>query len=133
MFNKIFINLPIVSLTRSVEFFSGLGFTFNEQFTDEQGTCMIVNEHINVMLCEHEKFKGFIKKEIAAPSTTEVILSLSATSKEEVRDIAEKAFSLGAKQVNDYEDIGFMVSWAFEDLDGHYWDVFWMDPSHVHG
>lgn len=131
MFSSIFVNLPITNLKNSVEFFGGLGFTFNAQFTDEQTTCMIVNDNIFVMLSEKEKYANFTPKPIAGPDTTEMILSFSCKSADEVREIAEKAFALGAKRVNDPEDIGFMFSWAFEDLDGHLWDLFWMNPDHV--
>lgn len=131
MINAIFVNLPIENLKRSVEFFSGLGFKFNEQFTDEQSTCMLVGENIYVMLVEHAKFKGFVKKPIASKEVIEAILSLSCDSTEEVKALAEKAFELGGKQVNEAEDHGFMFSWGFEDLDGHLWDLFWMNPEHV--
>ena len=131
MFNSVFINLPVAKLTRSVDFFSALGFEFNPQFTDETSTCMLVNDKVFVMLVEHEKFAGFIKKKIAPSDTTEVILSWSCESPEQVREVAEKAFTLGATQVNDPEDHGFMYSWGFEDLDGHLWDLFWMNPEHV--
>ena len=131
MINGIFVNLPIENLKRSVEFFSALGFKFNEQFTDEQSTCMLVGENIYVMLVEHSKFKGFVKKPIASKDVIEAILSLSCDSPEEVKTLAEKAFALGGKQVNELEDHGFMLSWGFEDLDGHLWDLFWMNPDHV--
>ena len=131
MINAIFVNLPVENLKRSVEFFSGLGFKFNEQFTDEQSTCMLVGENIYVMLVEHAKFKGFVKKPIASKEVIEAILSLACDSPEEVKALAEKAFELGGKQVNEAEDHGFMFSWGFEDLDGHLWDLFWMNPEHV--
>lgn len=131
MINAIFVNLPIENLKRSVEFFSGLGFKFNEQFTDEQSTCMLVGENIYVMLVEHAKFKGFVKKPIASKEVIEAILSLSCETPETVKALAEKAFALGGKQVNELEDHGFMISWGFEDLDGHLWDLFWMNPEHV--
>ena len=131
MINAIFVNLPIENLKRSVEFFSGLGFKFNEQFTDEKSTCMLVGENIYVMLVEHSKFKGFVKKPIASKDVIEAILSLSCESPEAVKELAEKAFALGGKQVNEMEDHGFMFSWGFEDLDGHLWDLFWMNPEHV--
>lgn len=131
MINNLFVNLPIQNLTRTVEFFGGLGFKFNQQFTDETSTCMIVSDNIFVMLLEHEKFASFIKKSIAKPDTTEAVLSLSCESAEEVRAIAEKAFELGGKQVNEPEDMGFMFSWGFEDPDGHLWDLFYMNPEHL--
>jgi predicted lactoylglutathione lyase len=133
MFKQIFVNLPIENLKRSVDFFTELGFTFNPQFTDEQGTCMIVSEHIYIMLLEKDKFQSFTTKQIADKNTVEALFSFSCDSKEEVVRIAEKAFSLGGKRINDPEDHGFMVSWAFEDLDGHSWDLFWMNPEHVQG
>ncbi|MFM6967457.1 MAG: VOC family protein, partial [Microbacteriaceae bacterium] len=126
-----FVNLPVANLKRSVDFFTALGFTFNEQFTDETSTCMIIGENMYSMLLEHAKFESFIDKKIAPRDTAEAILSLSCGSKEEVREIVEKAFAAGGRRVNDAEDIGFMYSWAFEDLDGHLWDLFWMNPDHV--
>ncbi len=131
MITAMFVNLPVANLKNSVEFFTALGFTFNEQFTDETSTCMIIGENMYSMLLEHAKFESFIDKKIASRDTAEAILSLSCGSKEEVREIAEKAFAAGGRKVNDAEDIGFMYSWAFEDLDGHLWDLFWMNPDHV--
>ena len=131
MFNSIFVNLPIENLEKSVAFFSELGFTFNEQFTDHESTCMIVSDSIYVMLLEKQKFATFTSRKIADQDTTEVTLSFACASADEVRTISERAFALGAKQVNELEDIGFMVSWGFEDLDGHMWDLFWMNPEHV--
>ena len=131
MLNAIFVNLPIENLKNSVAFFTELGFTFNEQFTDEESTCMIVSENINVMLLEKRKFSSFTSRKIADKVTTEVTLSFSCSSADEVSSLSEKAFALGAKRVNDPEDHGFMFSWGFEDLDGHMWDLFWMNPEHV--
>ena len=131
MINGIFLNLPIKDLKRSVDFFTTLGFTFNQQFTDSESTCMIIGENMYAMLCEVPKFQKFLAKPIADPETTEVLISLSCESKDVVNSLAEKAFSNGAKKVNEPEDHGFMFSWGFEDLDGHVWDLFWMDPNHV--
>lgn len=131
MVSSLFVNLPIANLKNSVEFFTGLGFTFNPQFTDEQSTCMIVNDNIFIMLLEQAKFESFIEKKIAPKDTAEAIFGLSCDSAEDVRTLCEKAFSLGARKVNEPEDIGFMFSWGFEDLDGHLWDVFWMNPEHI--
>ena len=133
MLNSIFVNLPVVSLKKSVEFFTELGFTFNAQFTDETSTCMIVNDKVYVMLVEHAKFSAFIDKPIAPSSTTEAIFSFGCDSKDDVIAMASKAHSLGARKVNEAEDMGFMFSWGFEDLDGHLWDLFWMNPEHFQG
>jgi predicted lactoylglutathione lyase len=131
MINSIFVNLPIENLSRSVEFFSKLGFTFNEKFADEDSTCMILGENLNVMLLEKSKFAGFINKKIADTETTEAIIALSCDSSDEVRKLSEAAFAHGARKLNDPEDRGFMFSWGFEDLDGHLWDLFWMDPKQL--
>jgi uncharacterized protein len=131
MLNAIFVNLPVVSLKKSVDFFTALGFTFNAQFTDETSTCMIVNDKVYVMLVEHAKFSAFIDKPIAASTSTEAIFSFGCESKDDVIAMATKAHALGARKVNEPEDHGFMYSWGFEDLDGHLWDLFWMNPEHV--
>lgn len=131
MLTSVFINMPVEKLTRSVEFFTGLGFNFNAQFTDAESTCMIVNDTVYVMLVEKQKFEKFISKPIAPSTTTEAIFSFACESADEVRELSEKAFTLGARKVNGPEDHGFMFSWGFEDLDGHLWDLFWMNPDHV--
>ena len=131
MLTSIFVNLPVANLKKSVEFFTKLGFTFNAQFTDETSTCMIVNETVYVMLLEHEKFAGFIDKPIAPSTSTEAIFAFACENADEVRELSEKAFAAGARRVNDPQDLGFMFSWGFEDLDGHLWDLFYMNPEHV--
>ena len=131
MFNAIFVNLPVENLKRSVAFFTELGFTFNAQFTDDTSTCMIVGDNLYVMLIEHAKFSGFVDKKIAPKDSVEAILAFSCESADHVRTLSEKAISLGARKMNDPEDHGFMFSWGFEDLDGHLWDLFWMNPEHV--
>ena len=133
MITSIFINMPIADLKRSVDFFTELGFTFNPQFTSEDTTCMLVGPNIFAMLLERDRFTGFIDKPVADSSSSEVILSLGCESPDEVRKLAETAFALGARKVNEIDDKGFMISWGFEDLDGHLWDLFWMDPKHVEG
>ena len=125
--------MPIANLKRSVDFFTGLGFTFNPQFTSEDTTCMLVGPNIFAMLLERDRFTGFIDKPVADTSSSEVILSLGCESPDEVRKLAEAAFALGARKVNEIDDKGFMISWGFEDLDGHLWDLFWMDPKHLEG
>ena len=131
MLTSIFVNLPVADLEKSVEFFTKLGFTFNAQFTDETSTCMIVNETVYVMLIEHAKFSGFIDKPIAPSTSTEAIFAFACENADEVRELSEKAFAAGARRVNDPQDLGFMFSWGFEDLDGHLWDLFYMNPEHV--
>lgn len=129
MFNSVFITLPVKSVKASIEFFTALGFTFNTDFSDEETTCMIVNETIYVMLGEHKKYLGLIDKPIADPGSSEVILTLSCSSVEDVRNITSTALSLGARAVNEPEDLGFMFSWGFEDLDGHLWNLMHMNSD----
>lgn len=132
MARKIFVNLPIESLNRSVEFFSQLGFTFNKQFTDENATCMVISEDIYAMLLVKPFFKTFIANEVAdANAVTGVILALSVDSRAEVDSLADKALKAGAKAPKPPQDYGFMYQRSFKDLDGHHWEVFYMDPAHV--
>jgi uncharacterized protein len=129
---KIFVNLPVKDLNRSVEFFTKVGFEFNPQFTDEKATCMIVSDHIFVMLLVEEFFQSFINKELSdTAKSAEVIMALSAESKEKVDEIVNKALAAGAKPSNDPIDHGFMYTWSFEDIDGHLWEFIYMDESAV--
>ena len=127
-----FVNLPIENLKRSVDFYTALGFEFNPQFTSEDSTCMLVNEQCFVMLLEKQRFAEFVDKEIAdTKKTVSALLALSFESADAVREFCEKAFALGARKTRDAHDLGFMFSWAFEDLDGHIIEPFWMDQSAV--
>ena len=135
MATKIFVNLPVRDLSRSVEFFTRLGFSFNPQFTDENATCMIVGEDIFVMLLVENFFKTFTHKEISdATRSTEVIVSLSTDSREAVDAMVHKAVAAGATTPRDPKDYGFMYQHGFQDLDGHLWEVFFMEPGEIpHG
>lgn len=131
---KIFVNLPVTNLDRSVEFFRKLGFTFDQRFTNEQATCMIVSEEAFVMLLVNPFFQGFTKRRIADTATfTECISALSADSRAEVDAIADTAIANGGSHAMDAQDHGFMYSRAFYDLDGHHWEVVWMDPAAMQG
>ena len=121
--------MPVLDVAKSKEFFLDLGFSVNEQFSGEDNVCIVVNPQISLMLMKHEKFAGFIDKEVADKSSSEIILSFECESSEEVRAITERAFSLGARKINEAEDTDFMFSWAFEDLDGHLWDLFWIKSA----
>jgi predicted lactoylglutathione lyase len=129
MISGIYINMSVTDLERSRNFFTGLGLTFNPQFTNDHGACLLVSPNISVMLVNESKFQELAKKPIAHRSSAEMILSLECDSPDEIRKIAETAFGLGARRVNDFEENDFMVSWAFEDPDGHLWDLFWMDTD----
>lgn len=130
MATQIFVNLPVKDLSKSVAFFTHLGFTFNQQFTDENATCMIVSDTIFVMLLVEPFFKTFIKKEVAdAHATTEVLVCLSAQSREAVDTMVSKALEAGGTAPNDKQDHGWMYGHGFADLDGHQWEFSYMDMS----
>jgi predicted lactoylglutathione lyase len=130
MATQIFVNLPVKDLDKSIEFFTKLGYTFNQQFTSESGTCMIVSEQIFVMLLVDKFFKTFIPGEIAdAKKTTESIICLSAESKEAVDEMIKKAVDAGGNTYKEPQDHGFMYGHGYQDLDGHLWEVAWMDPN----
>ncbi|GAB3898157.1 VOC family protein [Larkinella knui] len=132
MATKIFVNLPVKDLNKSVDFFTKLGYSFNPQFTNENATCMIISEDIFVMLLVEPFFKSFTKKEIAdATQTTESIICLSAESREEVDSLVSKALAAGGKVPNEKQDQGFMYGHGFEDLDGHLWEVAYMDLNAI--
>ncbi len=130
MARKIFVNLPIKEMERAKAFFTALGFSFNPQFTNDQGACMVVTEDIYVMLLVEPFFQGFTKKRIAdAKSTTEVLVCLSCESRAEVDDLVKKALAAGGTAPNPPQDHGFMYGHGFEDPDGHLWELTWMDPN----
>lgn len=129
---NIFVNLPIKDLKASTTFFGKLGYTFNAQFTNESATCMVVSEHIYVMLLVEEFFKTFTTKPLVdAKTSTEAITCLSMPSRDAVSRIVEAALAAGARRYAEPKDYGFMYQWGFEDLDGHIWEYCWMDPAHV--
>jgi len=132
MTTKIFVNLPVKDLKRSMSFFKKLGFEFNPQFTDDTAACMVIADDIYSMLLTHAKFKMFTKKEIADTTrVTEALTALSCESKGMVDDLVETALKAGAVESGKLQDYGFMYGRSFDDLDGHTWEIFWMDPSHI--
>lgn len=130
MATKIFVNLPIKDLTRTVDFFTKLGFSFNPQFTDENATCMIIGEDIFVMLLVEKFFKTFTKKEICDPTKdAEVIIALSAESREKVDQMINRVIKAGGTESREPQDHGWMYGRSFQDIDGHLWEVIYMDVS----
>ena len=133
MATKIFVNLPVKDLSKSIAFFTHLGFSFNPQFTDEKATCMIINDDAYVMLLVESFFKTFTKKEITdAQKSAEAILALSADSREKVDEMANKALEAGGAASLAPQDHGFMYQRSFQDPDGHLWEVLWMNPDAIH-
>jgi len=127
---KIFVNLPAKVLNKTIEFFTKLGFKFNPQFTDENATCMIVGEDIFVMLLVEKFFKTFTKKEICDTSkNTEVIVALSVEGREKVDQMINKAIEAGGTESREPQDHGWMYGRSFEDINGHIWEIIYMDES----
>lgn len=132
MNTKIFINLPVKDLQKTIAFFTKLGFSFNAQFTNEKATCMIINEEAYAMLLVEAFFKTFTPKTLAdARQSTEVLLAFSTDSREKVDELMNTALEAGGSEVRAAQDLGFMYSRSFNDLDGHIWEIFWMDPNAV--
>ncbi len=130
MATKIFVNLPVKDLKKSVAFFTKLGYTFNPQFTDDTATCMIVSDDIFVMLLTHEKFRSFTPKPVSdATKATEVLVCLSAESRAKVDDMVRAAVAAGGTTHSKPQDHGFMYGHGFTDLDGHIWELVYLQPD----
>jgi uncharacterized protein len=129
---KIFVNLPVKDLKKSMSFFETLGYGFNEQFTDETAACMVITEDIYAMLLTEAKFKDFTRKPVAdATKVTEVLTALSVESRARVDALVDTALKAGATEAREAMDYGFMYGRSFNDLDGHIWEIIYMDPSHI--
>lgn len=129
---EIFVNLPVKDLAKSMNFFGKLGFTFNAQFTNETAACMVISETIYSMLLTHAKFREFTPNAICDTARhTEVLIALSCENRAEVDAQVGKALAAGASEARPPMDHGFMYERAFRDLDGHIWELFWMDPATV--
>jgi predicted lactoylglutathione lyase len=134
MAKNIFVNLPVKDLNRSVEFFTKLGFTFNPAFTDEKATSMIIGDNIYAMLLVESYFKTFMKKEVAdTTKSSEVIICIDAENNQGVDELVNKAIAAGATEPMGAKDYGFMYQRGFQDLDGHLWEVMYMDMSKFPG
>jgi len=132
MATKIFVNLPVKDLKRSMEFFTKLGYKFNPQFTDETAACMVISEDIYVMLLTHPKFKEFTPKAICdSTKSTEVLVCLSYESRDKVNDMVRKAVAAGGTTYTESKDYGFMYQHGFQDLDNHMWELIYMEPNGI--
>ncbi len=128
MATKIFINLPVADLKKSMDFYTQIGFTNNPQFTDATAACMVLSEEIFVMLLTHAKFSEFTKKKIADSKTTAAVINcLSLESAQAVNEFLTKVLDAGGTEPIEAKDYGFMQQRSFEDLDGHLWEVLYMD------
>ncbi len=132
MSRKLFVNIQVRDLKKSMEFFSTLGFTFNPQFTDDKAACMVMSDEAYFMLLTDKFFRTFTKRQPADTTrSTEAMFALSCNSKAEVDEMVRKAIDAGGMHAMDPTDHGFMYGWSFYDLDGHHWEVLWMDPNAV--
>ncbi|MGZ8376023.1 MAG: VOC family protein [Gemmatirosa sp.] len=130
--HKLFVNIPVADLQRSITFFEALGFNFSPQFTDATATCMPVGEDAYFMLLTRDRFTGFSGRPINDPAReTGGMYALSVESREAVDAMVQKAIAAGGSHAVDPQDHGFMYGSSFYDLDGHHWEVFWMDPSAI--
>lgn len=132
--NMIFPNLPVADVAASRAFFTALGFSINEQFSDENTASVVISDSIVLMLMTKARFGDFTKKQIAdGHSTTEVFLALGVESRDEVDRLADAALAAGATVGGDTQDHGFMYGRGIDDLDGHRFEFVWMDPSAIAG
>lgn len=132
MATKVFINFPVKDVQASRNFFTQLGFTINEQFSDEKAVSVVISDTIFAMLLQEEYFKTFTKKPLSdAKKNTEVLIALDAASIDEVKSIVKKAVAAGGKVYNEPQDYGWMYNHSFEDLDGHQWEIAYMDMSQM--
>lgn len=128
--DKIFVNLPVTNLSASRRFYEGLGFSINEDFSDETAASVVISESIFVMLLTHEKYQDFTDLPIGdAKSQSQHLLALACESRTEVDDMAAKALAHGGSEHRPAQDYGFMYARAISDPDGHTWEPFWMDPA----
>ena len=124
MNRQVFLTLPVADLAKSVAFFKALGFTHNPQFSDDTAACIVLSETVSAMLGTHAKFKAFTPKAICdTRQAVEVLISLSCDSREEVDSLVAKALAAGGTTYDQPEDLGFMYSHSFVDLDGHGWGL----------
>ena len=130
MVNQIFLTLPVADLQKSIAFFKALGFALNQQFSDDTAACVVINDHLSVMLGTHEKFRTFTPKAVCDTSqAVEVLISLGCDTRERVDELVAKALAAGGTTYDEPEDLGFMYSHSFVDLDGHGWGVLYMSTQ----
>jgi hypothetical protein len=130
MASKIFVHLPVKAIDRSMTFFRSLGFTFNDQFTDDKAACMIISENIYAMLITEPFFRTFTRKPVCdATRNTEVLIAIDAESREAVDEMVQQAVKAGGTTYMKPQDHGWMYGHSFADLDGHQWEVLYMDES----
>ncbi|MCX5130554.1 VOC family protein [Streptomyces sp. NPDC060011] len=130
----IFVNLPVSDVDTSKKFFTELGYTINPQFSTDDCACVVISDTIIAMMLSKQRYADFTKKQIVdATKGSEVLLCLSAESREKVDELVDRAIAVGGSSTGDTQDQGFMYGRSFDDPDGHSWEVVWMDPAAVQG
>ncbi|MFD7793872.1 VOC family protein [Streptomyces sp. NPDC059759] len=130
----IFVNLPVSDVDTSKKFFTELGYTINPQFSTDDCACVVISDTIIAMMLSKHRYADFTKKQIVdATKGSEVLLCLSAESREKVDELVDRAIAVGGSSTGDTQDQGFMYGRSFDDPDGHSWEVVWMDPAAVQG
>jgi predicted lactoylglutathione lyase len=128
----IYVNLPIKDLSKTRDFWTKLGFKFNEQFSDDRALCLVLNEGlIYSMLITREMFSTFTNRAIADGSTTQVLTAIEVESREQVDQIVHLALANGAKRYRESTDHGWMYYDSFADPDGHQWEVMYTNPDQI--
>jgi uncharacterized protein len=128
----IFVNLPVADLDRAKAFYAGLGFSFNEQFSDERTASVVISDSIVVMLLTRDRFADFVVGAVGDPAeATTALNALSVDSREEADDLLSRALAHGGKPWQPAQDLGFMYGTSFTDPDGHVWETVWMDPAQI--
>jgi hypothetical protein len=126
-----FVNLPVSDLAKARAYFTELGFAFNDVFSDSKAASLVVNDQAIVMLLDRSFFGTFVDRPVADDASVEVAVGLSATSRDEVDALVERAITLGGSPACEPQDEGYMYGRSFYDLDGHLWELIWMDPAAV--
>lgn len=130
MESKIFINLPVKDISRSMEFFRAIGYSFDERFCDKSSACLVISDTIYAMLLTEDKMKEVMPQDVVdAVKSSKAVNAVAVESKEKVNEIAEKAKKAGSPVVRDPEDYGFMFHRSFNDPDGHFWNFIWMEKT----
>lgn len=131
MRTKVFMNLPVRDLDRSKAFFEALGWSINPNFTDATAACVVVSEEIHVMLLTHQKFGEFSPRPVAPMDVAEVLIALGVESPDQLNRIVDAALANGGREAMPAKDYGFMQYRTFIDLDGHHWEITYMDPASI--
>ncbi|MFP3591219.1 VOC family protein [Chryseobacterium sp. SIMBA_038] len=129
--NQIYVNLPVKDIQKTKEFWTKLGFSINEQITDERAVCVIMNDNTYVMFLTEEHFQTFSERPVPKGDTTQVLIAIGLDSREEVDQLVNTAVENGAYQHEEPQDYGWMYHNSFWDINGHGWNVMFSDPSQM--